>query len=68
MPTNKQIEDGAKALCKHWGEHWDCQCVEKKDICDCGDAIAHERVDRYDDQMSRKEYLDAAKTVLEATT
>lgn len=65
MATPEQIEAAAKALCKHWGDQWECDCTSRKGLdCDCGDTIPE--VGEYrDQQMGRDDYRGAAKVVLE---
>lgn len=67
MANEAETEAGARALCALWGDHWECVCSERKGVdCDCGDAISEERVDGYDERMSREDYRHAAQVVLES--
>ena len=67
--TKKEIEEGAKALAKLWGEDWECTCTLRKGLnCDCGSAMQESHTDRYDDFITRSDCRAAAKAVLETQT
>ena len=68
MTRDEMIEAMARAGNKAFGgPWWECECTAQRGIdCDCGDALLEERLDRYDDQMSREDWRFQAKAMLDA--
>ena len=64
--SEKEVEAGARAIAKAWGETWECCCTEQRGLdCDCGDAMTDER-EAYDERLSREDCRMAARAALEA--